>query len=307
MKRILQRWRNIVPDKPTIQYENKFVGYIDILGFSDLIKRSESKPDLLEKLANVLSSIQEMWEEQYENSGLIVTSFSDNVILSADDSLQGFLHVAASIDWLANELLQQGVFIRGAIDYGPLYHDEKVVLGPVLGVVYSIEQTLAKFPRIVCSHAFISRIEHIARQSDSTKKYCDDFRRSAMTRDPDDGVCYLHILAGLERGINSPKDNIGHELLKKRTLDAVSRIVTFLQDGVDSHIENPGVYQKFKWFSEYWNSRVGGLVHDAKNAGLIKLTRGRLMHGVYKDYEYPYLGNAADSIIGSNIDKIGKD
>ena len=288
-----------------IAYSDKFVGYVDILGFSDLIKRSTHEPELLKKLTDIFSSIEDMWEEKYEKSGLVVTSFSDNIVLSADNSLQGFLHIAATVDWLANELLKQGILIRGALDFGLLYHDENIVLGPVLGVVYGIEQNLAKYPRIVCSHKFLSQIEHISGTSKSTKKYCDEFRRAALTRDSDDGVCYLHIFTGLEREINFKPTNATETKRRESIMDEISNIVTFLQTSIDRQIENPSIYQKYKWFAEYWNSRVGGLVHSGKTPGLVKITNGRMLHGVYQDYEYPYIGNSIDNILGSAIDDIG--
>jgi len=288
----------------TISYTNKFVAYVDILGFSDLIKRSTKDSELLNKLTGIFSAIEDMWEEKYDKSGLVVTSFSDNIVLSADDSLQGLLHVAATVDWLANELLKQGVLIRGALDFGLLYHDEKIVLGPVLGVVYGLEQNLAKYPRIVCSHKFLSQIEKISKISASTQEYCNDFRRAALTRDNDDGVCYLHILAGLERVINMKTKDSNSVKLKDRAIEDIAKIVTFLQTSIDDQIESPSIYYKYKWFSEYWNSRVGGLVHSGKSPGLVRITNGRMLHGVYQDYEYPYIGNSVDNILGSVIDDI---
>ncbi len=292
-----------------IKYTEHFVGYIDILGFSDLIKRSEQERDLLNKLANAFSRIEEMWHKKYDASGLIVTSFSDNVILSADGTLQGFLHIAASIDWLTNELLPLGIFIRGAMDYGLLYHDEKIVLGPVLGVVYGIEQSLAIYPRIVCSRAFLKQIGSIAKKSPQSKQHVDEFHRSALARDKHDGVIYLHVLLGIEREIHALKklklpESDKFNIQKLNT--TISQIVSFLQNGYDEHIEHPSIYKKYMWFSSYWNERVGRLVHDNDTTGLVRLTKGQLTNGLSIDYEYPYIGHYIDEVLGSEIDEIDK-
>ena len=52
---------------------------------------------------------------------------------------------------LTLDLMQEGLLIRGAIAKGKLYHKKGVMFGPAFIEAHRIEQTVAKYPRVVLS------------------------------------------------------------------------------------------------------------------------------------------------------------
>ncbi len=50
---------------------------------------------------------------------------------------------------LAVDLLCEGFFVRGAVNRGPLYHDEQMVFGKALVEAYQYKSEVANYPRII--------------------------------------------------------------------------------------------------------------------------------------------------------------
>ena len=124
------------------EYKEGYVAFLDILGFSSLVKREDATEiaklfEVIERLKRLFNSID----------GIEMDFFSDSIVLmSTSESYLGFLlplYVAES--YLTNEF---GLVFRGAITKGKYYHDEVNTFGPAIVKAYGLEGK-AKFSRIV--------------------------------------------------------------------------------------------------------------------------------------------------------------
>jgi hypothetical protein len=156
-------------DIKPIQYEERYVAFVDILGFSELIRRSENDDEgkTLRLINDALSFKQEAYLELFcadsshnttekDALDLRIHTFSDFVVVSTPhtpDGLLCLLHVCwqIGVDWL-----RQGFLCRGGISVGKLVHSignhtAPRVFGPAFVAAYDLEHNVADFPRIVLS------------------------------------------------------------------------------------------------------------------------------------------------------------
>lgn len=171
-------------------YEDRYVAFIDILGFSELVKRTESEPEFIEKLATILEALkasEELSKKREQGNakdhGLRISSFSDCILLSANSNNIGSCVLAVTCIHLCLQLLSHGIFTRGAISPGKLIHTNQVALGQGLIDAYRLENKVAVYPRIILDKKIVAEL----------------FSKSSMQSSPSfvrrdsDGLYHLHI------------------------------------------------------------------------------------------------------------------
>jgi hypothetical protein len=144
---------------------------VDILGFKRMIgeigARSLGHEALFTRLKSVLKFLHEESVESngehdlpvYEltDEGMIerelgdprITYVSDCAIVSTEGTVDGFKAICNKLTKLSTDLACDGMFVRGAIAYGPLYRDSTFVFGSAYQRAYEVESGTAIWPRIV--------------------------------------------------------------------------------------------------------------------------------------------------------------
>lgn len=204
-------------------YENRFIAFIDLLGFGSLVERSALEPDLAEKIFSALTSLQpkSIEEEAYASINhelcppeeienvrdmlkimtqnmksmhpVAITYFSDSLVLSAksDDVIasQLILDLLAKLSiklWSDHALL-----LRGGITEGKLIHTENGPLfGPAMNRAYFLESKLAKYPRILIDMPCLEKYRTVATFNlfESLFESDGEFHFASL------GTAYRHIL-----------------------------------------------------------------------------------------------------------------
>jgi len=129
-----------------MEYQEKFIAYIDILGFKKLVKNSEDGtgmvlPELME-LLKALGSPDDI--AQLKKYGPItcpesvyiqrdldfkITQISDCVVISSEISPAGIINLISHCWAAVLKLLQKGILCRGYITKGSIYHTESQFIG----------------------------------------------------------------------------------------------------------------------------------------------------------------------------------
>ena len=171
---------NPVLDETNIMKE-RFVAFLDILGFTEIVKGIESNHSSdnldLKRIKSILNFMDEETTDPNYCSGLPVyvetedgliekelgdpklTYVSDCIIISAEPTLDGFKGLSRKIYKITAELAYDGVFCRGAITKGKLFHHDKVVFGSSYIKAYKLEEDKANFPRVIVDPDIIDFFE----------------------------------------------------------------------------------------------------------------------------------------------------
>lgn len=135
----------------SLSLDDHFVAFIDILGFSEMVKSdcvSPDHPKHLERLYKAHFQAIELFSHDIHAN---LTQFSDSIVFSRRfdiSALGGFLE---SIRQWQQMILIDGLLCRGGIAFGRHFLKDKFMFSKAMIDAYEIESTKAKFPRIIIS------------------------------------------------------------------------------------------------------------------------------------------------------------
>lgn len=148
-------------------YSNRFVAFVDILGFKNLVNNSNSNQKLIETIDNVLSEIEDDKNRNSDKAlgnkaiGREITNFSDSIVISYSTECQGAgVNLLIDVRLLQLRLLYYGILSRGAVTFGKLIHDDDVCFGPALVEAYKMEEHDAIYPRVIVDESVIKEDLH---------------------------------------------------------------------------------------------------------------------------------------------------
>lgn len=230
------------------KYENRLVAFIDILGFSKLIAKSETEADRVPWMINILNAIKsnEGIKDKFSEDldvRMEFTAFSDCFVLSSripEDPVNTALYQVALICSL---LLRAGLFVRGAIVEGNLFHKDNIVFGPGLLDAYKKEQKESIYPRIIVSSKLIERyyreikvpvVDKVVHKWSST-----------LLRTDNDKKCYLDIIFSVLFSLKNADEKEHIELTK-------IHLVKQLEENKNYN----DILKKYVWFKEYFNNII---------------------------------------------------
>ncbi|WP_338657265.1 hypothetical protein V6B14_22230 (plasmid) [Sporosarcina psychrophila] len=234
------------------EYENRLVAFIDILGFSALVQKSENDALYAEKLFNALERIRQEVEhnkkkQTTENSALEMVQFSDSLVVSLPyTNSTSFSIFVMKLNWIQKTLADEGILIRGGVSAGKLYHKGTISYGPAFIRAFNIETALADHPRIVIDPQ-IMNLKLLPENEDLVdSKFLMGFHNFEGNRNPIvledvDGLYFINYLYGMyeEEGIAKKLHNF--VLQELESLDSNS-------------LSDSKVIRKLKWTLAYIKS-----------------------------------------------------
>lgn len=235
-----------------MEYEKRFIVFLDILGFKNMINDSVKNDkcftqiyDALKYTSNVKNSLYDKRESLFDDFKE-VSVFSDSIVISyrtpdfsiEDESIFRFIfhHIISDIANVCKNLLSKNIFVRGGISYGLMIHDNNICFGPAMIKAYKLENDIAIFPRIVFDEDLIKK----------GSLFNDELNRDLFF-DKDDNVYYLDYISRFPMG-HQPE-------WQKFILTAKKHIIIQL-----SKNHSLQVRQKYVWFANYFNKSVSQIV-----------------------------------------------
>jgi hypothetical protein len=142
-------------DTLPLDYEQRCLVFVDILGWSAMVRRSATdaavRSDVTKAYRRLLDTTRfiqsiEATDPRKEN-GWAATLLSDSLALSCRpaDAASLLDHVASDFAYL---LVRLGIYVRGAVVLGDLYHRANVIIGPALVQAVELEKA-ACYPRVI--------------------------------------------------------------------------------------------------------------------------------------------------------------
>ncbi len=139
-------------DIHSLEYEDRYVAFIDILGFKDMICKSEDNEEVFNVIITALSKMKKMKERSYkrEDDTSQIALFSDNIVISyLIETEEDECSIIHDVMYLHISLLMKGIMVRGGITKGKLCHKGNFVFGPALVRAHEMESKYAIYPRII--------------------------------------------------------------------------------------------------------------------------------------------------------------
>ena len=132
----------------------RFVAYIDIMGFKDLVARSTH-----EEVYQMMKTINEKreanasikWSQSAEKL-VRTTTYSDSIIIySKDNTEDSFNSISSTVSGLTNDLFTEGIPHKGAIAFGKmtLDTDNSIFFGQPLIDAYLLQEELSFYGVII--------------------------------------------------------------------------------------------------------------------------------------------------------------
>lgn len=216
-------------------YQDRYLAFVDILGFSSLVSRSVSDISITDRLKSALSDISDRANvARSEEFNLEVTSFSDTVVISAPVGDAELLHMFQIIDDFGFDLLRKSMLFRGSLVRGKVLHSAAYVFGPALIDAYTLESTRSFHPRIMLSSDVYAAIEHAG---DPIKEQLEKY----LIVDAYD-LPYINPFARWDLDFN--------ESVHLAEMVQLQDIITA---GLMAGSDHPSVGEKFKWLARKFN------------------------------------------------------
>lgn len=237
----------------TVEYQPHLITYLDILGFQELIDTRSA--GFISKVIRIVQDatrpaerITKEYEVQYQN-------FSDLCVIATPiktggkspkskgllfDELLGLVHAQV-------ELLNEGIFVRGAVTIGPLVRSYRVLYGPGLIAAYKSEQAVARNPRIIVTPETFQEFkkEPALWAHDDLESELESIDK--LTSTDTYGVKFVDYLQAIEEEFDSPESEYPAFLNQHKQL---------IEHNLVKYCENKSVRAKYAWLRQYHNLTV---------------------------------------------------
>ena len=216
-------------------YPTKYVAFLDLLGFRELVKRSGA--DVLER-HRLVEALKLVRDTLCENRPIDFrfTYFSDCIVISAVHSPHALWQLFQSVELLTCNLLQYDILLRGGLTVGQTHHSRDFVFGTAVTEAYELECKLAVNPLVLLSPAVVQEVEALG----------PEFKQWLKEDGPD--RFFIHYL--MRYAEYSSSMEVGKVVL---TYPA-QRIAYFIGKRLKN--DQDGVLKKAEWFQRYWNEAV---------------------------------------------------
>lgn len=230
-----------------MEYKNRIIAFIDILGFKGLIDS--------EKPLEIMKYINELQETEPSKFRIIdskerlderITYFSDCIVISylpdeKDEEIFGhdFEQFISSIETLQFSMIFTHMqSVRGSICYGELIHTDQFCFGPGLVEAYLYESKKTHFPRIHISNKLVS---FLAKIDDLDIELCENKE--------------LNFINPIKSFFNRTITPVGAKIhWNVETWFSFRTLISFIYKGLDS--TDNGIREKYVYLAKSFNERL---------------------------------------------------
>jgi hypothetical protein len=217
-------------------YRERYVAFLDLLGFKTLVARAETAAAEKERVHRVLELMRDSLT-QNPRLGLRFTHFSDCIVLSIDRTPAGLMEAFESINVLTSNLLQFDVLVRGGLVAGNAHHDGDFVYGTAVNRAFHLEHEMAQDPMILVSEEVFA-----------DAKQCGPSHLAWLCSDPAHRQ-FIHYLRWYAEYRHEPI-YAGKVIMD----EPAKRIIDFVLGRLASDTDR--VLAKAQWLQAYWNETV---------------------------------------------------
>ncbi|MDD3653976.1 MAG: hypothetical protein PHO01_07310 [Desulfotomaculaceae bacterium] len=229
-----------------IEYTERVVAFIDILGFKGIINKSIEDENKFLQIMCTLSYFQDE-AEKIKNVGAKewkkdichgkqLTAFSDNIVISYPLNKITMIHLIKEVISLQCSFGAFGFITRGGISFGKLYHEHSIVFGPAFHRAYELETQVANYPRVILDSQYLHKYHGLF--EDSETPLSEDVNE--LLKKADDGFYFLDFVSKCDGS----------------TTEKLLRIVKETIKEIKDEGNNQRHLSKLNWLSNYLNNKL---------------------------------------------------
>ena len=244
-------------NRKAIQYENRLIAFVDLLGFKQAVNNSVNHQVIAQKIYNILNYHNRLKEKNYGDGlasgsdyGKEITFFSDCFVISYAIGRGGELnYLLSDVIFHALDLTSIGFLVRGGITFGQLVHQGDICFGPAMNRAYELESICASYPRILVDNVIINNISGFRLECNS-EEFEREFIFNLISHDKD-GKYFLNYLQQ-----NSYFDDYVYYQ------NYLMYMRNFLICNLQQYQNNERVLAKYQWYKEYYNKVIKQQIKD---------------------------------------------
>jgi hypothetical protein len=138
-----------------LSYSEVILGIVDILGFKSYIAKEDKES--LNKLVRTIC-FEKIKKETYQPN----THFSllSDTFIAYTESInyQGLYEIITALENIRIGLIENGLFVRGAIVTGNHFMQDDIMVSPAFINAHTIEEQICVYPRIVIDNELLKRL-----------------------------------------------------------------------------------------------------------------------------------------------------
>lgn len=230
--------------------ETKYVAYLDVLGFKELVIAKSEKLDSY--YSTIIESLKGI---SFNNIDHIL--ISDSIILSCENKMEDLISLLEVIQLIQTNCALLGIWIRGAISIGDIYinKEEKIVVGNGLIKAYLLESQ-AKYPRVIIDPKIIKDshgtgqkfIQTLNNNLDESQKRIPLVVNSLLGKESD-----AFFVAFAEKIFHTQEKDFNLDNAKVFDLDNLNTIYLNVKSELYNSYEH---YSKYLWLKNYFNDSI---------------------------------------------------
>ncbi len=232
-----------------IKYEERIVAFLDILGWSELVKLSIDDDEVRQKLDISLDYVKSRIvnaEQLQISTNLQITQFSDSIAISTNcSSIVSLYHFLETVCMVILDFVTLGFPVRGGITRGLLVHQGSKIFGPAQIRAYKLESEVAFYPRIL--------VDDVVVDSKLNMAFADSDKYEAMIRKlwryDKDGCITLDYLRPFITIDGYPIDPVW----QRYYLEPAKKLI---EKGLKEHKHLSKIYVKYKWLESYYKEVI---------------------------------------------------
>jgi len=253
--------------------EKRIVGFIDILGFKDMVNRFDSgkEPELLNDIIEVLKSAGGLLRNEFPlpvsplinvwKKLLEVKVFSDCFCISIPFEHPDFSfaeNVKLYYQYISGFqilLLEKGYLVRGGITIGSYYSDENIIFSGGLVDAYELESKVAKMPRITISETLLTEINKNKLYNSDYMFLCEGnisflnpFNHRLFESDLIDKFIEEEFK---KKGMVGIMDKTFREIDEEDKKDTLNMVLKSIEEKLSSNVMEQVVRNKYDWLIEF--------------------------------------------------------
>ena len=245
-------------------YSENYVAFLDLLGFKDLC-RTKLRCEEIKAIFNDIELLKWCFDNTLSllmfSEGIrqqcTFTVMSDSIIISAPANDEGLSFMLFLCGKIQNMLLKNPhtILLRGGIAKGSFYKLDNLTFGPALIDAYTLENSVAFYPRVVISEEIVSDLRQrniIANSKSTVERYLKKYRDNQDSSQPqielfiqkskDDSYSFVDYLNPLEL------------ITLRQQPETIQTIRNHIIDGCLD--QNTRHQQKYRWLLCYFNDKM---------------------------------------------------